>query len=202
MQIIVTILSDLAGRAACHPSLACSLVPSTPTATSRVLSHVCRRPAIPASGCSSARGSGPGDERAHVCRAHFDARLAQFVSFRYSFQAQQTICVQVQEGRRLCNCNETNTGAQGEESLGLFVIIDGSVSVHRSPPQHMQRKNLHSDADMTPSVAPAPRDHPVHEQGFVQCVVVVAAFGLCITAALTQVLSQRVAGLGRIIWRQ
>lgn len=100
MQIIVTILSDLAGRAACHPSLACSLVPSTPTATSRVLSHVCRRPAIPASGCSSARGSGPGDERAHVCRAHFDARLAQFVSFRYSFQAQQTICVQVQEGRR------------------------------------------------------------------------------------------------------
>jgi hypothetical protein len=102
----------------------------------------------------------------------------------------------------LCNLNETNTGAQGEESLGLFVVIDGSVSVHRSPPQHMQRQNLHSDADMPPSVTPAPRDHPVHEQGFVQCVVVVAAFGLCIIAALTQVLSQRVARLGRIIWRQ
>jgi hypothetical protein len=86
------------------------------------------------------------------------------------YNAQQTIC------------------SQGEEALGLFVIVEGSVAVHRLPQkqqqqqqqqqqhQHQQQQQHHHQQQHTSSssssfalpfdaAAEAP---PLHEQGFVQ----------------------------------
>jgi hypothetical protein len=64
-----------------------------------------------------------------------------------------------------CNFNDV---LQGDESLGLFVVVDGSVSVHRHHSKHHQKEQeQHSSYDLPPVNA---EDGPSLEleQGFVQ----------------------------------
>ncbi len=67
---------------------------------------------------------------------------------------------------------------QDDDALGMFVVIDGSVSVHRKPPKHPpQQHQRNTDADASIS-SPTPHDGglelasqlSIHEQGFVQYV--------------------------------
>ena len=63
---------------------------------------------------------------------------------------------------------------QDDDALGMFVVIDGSVSVHRKPPKHSpQQHQRNTDADA--SISSRTPHHgalelSIHEQGFVQYV--------------------------------
>ena len=61
-----------------------------------------------------------------------------------------------------------NPGLQGDESLGMFIVVDGSVSVHRHHSKHHQKEQeQHASSDLPP--VNAEDGQPLElEQGFVQ----------------------------------